>query len=215
MANSEWRAANSDDSLFAIRYSLVAPFQLHLDRRAALDGLVDDAIALGELEQLVELLLRRVGLDVERAAEIEVALGRDLAGLERDVERGRHRLERHAGAGDQRLEQHVAGAEFEPGTAGGGMQARDRERASGVQLASDVSVIERALGLQGDVGGLGVALVALLERRLHGAQRRGVHWKPPFRTAQDRRQPTGKSKPVVRGTGDAKVLRPSFAVVRH
>src|SRR5262249_35867472 len=66
-------------------------------------------------------------------------------------------------------------------------------------LAGDVGIIERALGLQGDVGGLRVALVALLERRLHGAQRSGVHWKPPFRTAEDRRQTRGKSKPVVRG----------------
>jgi len=74
------------------------------------------------------------------------------------------------------------------------MQARDRKRASGLHLAGDVGVIERALGLQGDAGGLGIALVALLERRLHGAQRRGVHWKPPFRTAQDRRQTREKRK---------------------
>src|SRR5262249_56135203 len=89
-----------------------------------------------------------------------------------------------------------------------GMQARDREGGGGLHLASDVSIIERALGLQGDVGGLGIALVALLERRLHGAQRSGVHWKPPFRTAEDRRQPRGKSKPVVRGlaTGKSSVL---------
>ena len=89
--------------------------------------------------------------------------------------RGRDGLERDAGAGDQRLEQHVAGTQLQPGAAGGGMQARDRERAPGLHLAGDVGVVERALGLQGDVGGLGVALVALLERRLHGAQRSGVH----------------------------------------
>src|SRR5262249_16754714 len=88
---------------------------------------------------------------------------------------------------------------LEPGAAGGGMQARDRERAPRLHLAGDVSIIERALGLQGDIGGLRVALVALLERRLHGAQRSGVHWKPPFRTPEDKRQPRGKSTPVVRG----------------
>ena len=66
--------------------------QLHLDRRALLDGLIHHAIALGELEELIELLLRRVGVDIEgeadlrkadrrilgdaeRAAEIEIALG--------------------------------------------------------------------------------------------------------------------------------------------
>src|SRR5262249_5128974 len=109
----------------------------------------------------------------------------------------------------QRLEQHVAGTKFEPGAAGGGMQARDRERAPGLDLAGDVSIIERALGLQGDVGRLGVALIALLERRLHGAQRSSVHWKPPFRTAEDRRQKTGKSKPLVRALATEKscVLR--------
>src|SRR5882757_9346945 len=150
--------------------------QLHLDRRAALDGLVDDAIALRELEQLIELLLRRVGLDVEaqadlreadrrvlgdaeRAAEVEVALGRDLAGLERNVERGRHRLQGHAGAGDQRLEQHVAGAEFQARAAGGGMQAGDRERPSGLDLAGDVGVVERSLGPERNERGLRIALV--------------------------------------------------------
>src|SRR5215467_185424 len=91
------------------------------------------------------------------------------------------------------------------------MQARDRERAGGLHLAGDVGIVERALGLQGDVGGLRVALVALLERRLHGAQRSGVHWKPPFRTAEDRRQPTGKSKPVVRGPAMKKSCVRCFA----
>src|SRR5215472_5881523 len=199
--------------------------ELHLDRRTAPERLVDHAIALGELEQRVELVLRRVGLDVEaqanrrktdrrilghaeRAAKVEIAFGRYLGGLERNVEGGRDRLERHAGAGDQCLQQHVAGTKLEPGAAGGGMQARDRERAGGLHLAGNVSIIERALGLQGDISGLRVALVALLERRLHGAQRSGVHWKPPFRTAEDRRQPRGKSKPVVRGpaTGKSYVL---------
>src|SRR6266545_7797884 len=87
----------------------------HLDRRAALERLVDHAVALGELEQLVELVLRRVGLDVEaqadlretdrrvlgdaeRAAEVEIAFGRHLGGLERDVDRSGDRLQGDAGA---------------------------------------------------------------------------------------------------------------------
>ena len=89
--------------------------------------------------------------------------------------RGRDRLQRDAGAGDQRLEQHVAGTQLEPRAAGRRMQARDRERAAGLDLAGDVGIVERALGLQGDQGGLGVGLVALLDRRLHGAQCGGVH----------------------------------------
>src|SRR5262245_18974152 len=80
----------------------------HFDGRPALDGLVDHAIALGQLEELVQLLLRRVGVeierqadlreadrrvlgDAERAAKIEIALGRDPARLERNLECGRDR----------------------------------------------------------------------------------------------------------------------------
>src|SRR5262249_52588049 len=186
--------------------------ELHLDWRAALERLVDDAGALGELEQLVELVLRRGAVhleaqadgrktdrrifgDPERAAEVEIALGADLSGLERNLERGRDRLERDAGAGDQRLEQHVAGTKFETGAARCGVQPSDRERTPRFHLASDVRVVERALGLQGDEGRLRVAFVALLERRLHGAQRSGIHWKSPLRTAEHRRQRRGKRKP--------------------
>src|ERR1700722_16236552 len=166
--------------------------EAYLDGRAALDGLIDHAVALGELEELVELLLLGVGVDrkgepdlrkadrrvlgdAEGAAEIEVALGRYGAGLERDRERGRDRLERHARAGNERLEQHVAGAQLEPGAAGRRMQARDRERTTRLDLAGDVGVVERALGAQRDVGGLGIGLVTLLDRRLHRAQFGGIH----------------------------------------
>src|SRR6185437_6355772 len=92
--------------------------ELYLDRRTALDRLIDDAITLGKLEQLVELFLRRVSFeieaqtnlreadrcilgDAERAAKIEIALGRHFAGLQRNIERGRDRLDGNAGAGDQ------------------------------------------------------------------------------------------------------------------
>src|SRR6478672_6057639 len=80
------------------------PLHLDIHRRALGDGLIHYAIALGELEQLVELVLRRIGFDIEaepdlaepdrgllvdaeRAAKIQIALGRDRAGLERDGER--------------------------------------------------------------------------------------------------------------------------------
>ena len=71
------------------------PLHRHRNFRAVLDGLIDHAIALGEFEQEIEFLLRRVGIDVEaqadfgkadrrllvdaeRAAKIEVALGADM-----------------------------------------------------------------------------------------------------------------------------------------
>src|SRR5438034_2351111 len=185
--------------------------ELDLDGRTAPERLIDDAIALGKLEQLFELILRRVGVDLEaqanrgksdrrllghseRTAEVEIALGRDRGGLERNLQRGRDRLEGDARTGDQRLEQHVAGTKLEPRTAGRGMQACDRERAPGLYFAGDMRVIERALRLQGDESGFRVALVALLERRLHGAQRGGIHCNSPFRPAEDRRQAREKSK---------------------
>jgi len=43
----------------------LAPCERHLDRRTALDGLVDDAIAFGQLEQLIKLVLRRSSIDVK------------------------------------------------------------------------------------------------------------------------------------------------------
>src|SRR6266576_6107622 len=68
------------------------PVHRHRNLRAVLDGLVDHAIALGKFQQEIELLLRRVGIDVEtqthfgkadrsllvdaeRAAKIQIALG--------------------------------------------------------------------------------------------------------------------------------------------
>src|SRR3954464_10232377 len=85
------------------------------DRRGA-EGLEDHAGALGELEELVELLRLCVGVelegeadlaeadrrvlgDAERAAEVEVALGLHRAGPQLDADRGRDGREGHTGAG--------------------------------------------------------------------------------------------------------------------
>src|SRR5207248_1848199 len=46
------------------------PLHRHRDLRAVPDGLIDHAIAFGELEQQVELVLRRIGLDVEAQADL-------------------------------------------------------------------------------------------------------------------------------------------------
>src|SRR5581483_3230415 len=150
------------------------------------------AIALAEFQKLVEFFLRRVGVDVEgepdlreadrrilgdaeRATKVEIAFGRDRAGAQWNVDRGRDRLQRDAGARYERLQQHVAGAQFEARAAGGGMQAGDRKRAAGLDLAGDIGVVERALGLERDESCVRLALVALLDRRLQRAQSSGIH----------------------------------------
>src|ERR1700687_4132259 len=177
-------AAPRNDNLF--------PFEAYLDRGSIFQRLIDDAITFGEFQKLIELVLRRVGVDVEaqadlreadrrflgdakRAAKIEIAFGGDRAGFERNIDRGRDRFERDAGAGDQSFQTHVARAQFEAGAGGGGSQAGDRKRAAGLNLAGDVGVVERTFGFERDQAGLRIGLVAFLGRRLHRAQPGGVH----------------------------------------
>ena len=59
--------------------------------------------------------------------------------------RGGDRFERDAGAGHQGFEQHVARAQFHSRAAGGRMQAGDRERPAGLDLAGDVGVVDARL----------------------------------------------------------------------
>src|SRR4029453_9512151 len=47
------------------------PLHRHRDFRAIPDGLIHHAIALGELEQQVELVLRRIGIELEAQADRE------------------------------------------------------------------------------------------------------------------------------------------------
>ena len=50
------------------------PLHRHRNLRPVLDGLVDHAVTLGELQQQIELVLRGVGVDLEReAAELVLA----------------------------------------------------------------------------------------------------------------------------------------------
>src|SRR5262245_6738915 len=60
------------------------------------------------------------------------------------------------------------------------MEARDGQRAASFDLARDAAVIECAFGLQRDVGLLRIALVALLDRRLHRAQFTCIHGFLPY-----------------------------------
>jgi hypothetical protein len=115
------------------------PLQRDLDWRPAADGLIDHAISLCELEELIEFVLRGVDVEIEtktdlrkpdrrllvdaqRAAKIEVAFGRDCSGAERNVERGRDRLvrkpthsKRVMGALDGRVTQYEGSKELVPG----------------------------------------------------------------------------------------------------
>ena len=62
-----------------------------------------------------------------------------------------------------------------PVAAGRGVEARDGQRAPRLDLAGDLRLVDVAFGLERDERGGGVLLVALLERRLEGAQGVGIH----------------------------------------
>src|SRR5262249_36910742 len=86
----------------------------HLDGRRAADGLIDDTVAFGEFAKLIELLFRRIGVDLEgetdrgksdryllgnpeRSAERETPCGADTAQARRNPHRGGPRLRGTAG----------------------------------------------------------------------------------------------------------------------
>src|SRR5271166_783227 len=85
------------------------------------------------------------------------------------------------------------------------MQARNRKGAAGLHLAGDVGVVERTPRLQGDIGRLRIALVSILERRLHLAQRSGIHDQYPF---------SGGRMTDDRGRKKASIFRLLSSVVR-
>src|SRR5664279_4147605 len=62
------------------------PFHRHRHLRAVLDGLVDHAIALGELEQEIELVLRCRGFDLEAQPDLGKSHRRFLVDTERAAE---------------------------------------------------------------------------------------------------------------------------------
>jgi len=155
------------------------------------EGLEHDAVALGEAQERCELVLARVGVelevqphvleadgrllvDAERPAEVEVALGADGAAAHVELERGGDRPERHPRARGERLEQHVARAQQRAVAAGRGMQTRLGDRAPGVDAAAD-ALAKAPARLEGDGSGVGVVAVALLERRLEAAELGRIH----------------------------------------
>src|SRR5262245_54826804 len=89
-------AANHSPQPASLAGRSLDAFQLQVDRRPVPDRLINDAVALGKLEELVELFLRRIGIeieaqpdlgkadrrilgDAERAAEVEIAFGRNFS----------------------------------------------------------------------------------------------------------------------------------------
>jgi len=53
---------------------LLEPRHLHINRRAALDGLVDHAVTLGQFEQLIESVLGCVGVEIETQTDLRARL---------------------------------------------------------------------------------------------------------------------------------------------
>ena len=62
------------------------PHHRDLNRRPAFDGLVDHAVALGQLQKLIELLLRLVGSNVEAQPDLGEPDRRVLGNAERPSE---------------------------------------------------------------------------------------------------------------------------------
>jgi hypothetical protein len=160
---------------------------------------VDDAVAQGELEQLVELLVRGVGVQIEaqldrlepdrhlpvdgeRAAEVEVALGVHDAVRDPDLQRGRDRLERHPGARCQRFQEHVARAKQRPVAAGGRMEPRGGKCLPGAHGAAD-ALPKRRAGAQGHERCLRLLAIALFQRLLQTAKLGTIHGCDPSRRA--------------------------------
>ncbi len=56
------------------------------------------------------------------------------------------------------------------------MQSGDRERATGLDFAGDIGVVERALGFERDQAGSRIGLVTVFDRRLQRAQSGGVQF---------------------------------------
>src|SRR5262245_53539421 len=62
------------------------PLHRHRDFRSVLDGLIDHAIAFRQLEQQIELVLRRIGSDLEAQADLLEPNGGFLVDAERAAE---------------------------------------------------------------------------------------------------------------------------------
>ena len=142
-------------------------------------GLQDDAVALGQLEQRGELLRAGVGVELEGSRIARKPTGASLATpsvprksrspsaltvpLRTSMpERRRDRRQGHAGAGGQRLQQHVARAGLQAGAAAGRMQPGLDQRAAGLDPAGQAVLADLALGAQRDDRRLGLVAIARL-----------------------------------------------------
>lgn len=68
------------------RSSALDARQRHIDRRPIPDRLIDDAVPFGELEQLIELILRRVGFEIEAQTNLRKANRRIFGNAQRTTE---------------------------------------------------------------------------------------------------------------------------------
>lgn len=153
--------------------------------------LVDDAVALGQLEQRGDLLVAGVGVEgerhaqilqpdwrvlgnAERAAGVEVGFRADRGVAQHEAHRRGDRVHRHPGAGHQRFEQHVARAGAQAIAARGRVDASGDQRAAGVDAAGH-ALAQTPFSVQRDQRGIRVVAVAGLDGGLAGAEGVGVH----------------------------------------
>ena len=143
------------------------------DRYTAGERLVHDAVALGQLQQRRELLLvgvacrarsaepdraeadRRVAVDAQRPAEVEIALGAHApppTAMPSDVATARSVTPAQATSASSSMSpEHSQRAV----AAGGGMQPGLDERPAGLDRARDALAAELAVGAQRDQRGAG------------------------------------------------------------
>jgi hypothetical protein len=163
-----------------------------VERWGVLEGLEDDAVALGQLEELgygfgwgvgVEIELEldateadwRFARDAERASEVELTFGANRGRLDGDAHRGGDRAERDTGAADERLEEHVSGTSLAAVPTGRSMQAGRAAAQKRFDVADLGRRFDAAPSGQGDDRGGWLGLVLGLERRLRGPELVCVH----------------------------------------
>src|SRR5450759_1073454 len=202
---SAWRSVNRNTPARA-RCLTARASPTNRQRGSTGERLVDDAVALRQPQQGVEVIVAGVGLELEAqldraeadrrllahgegAAEVEVAFGAHDPCLDVEPERRGHGAQRDPRAGSESFEQHVARAEAQAVTAGCRVKTCLGERAACPDRARD-ALAESARRPQRDQRLVRVPAVLLLQRLLYRAQLFSVHHSP----RSVRRDPTASRR---------------------